>query len=878
MPVQYVRGDNPPTKANPSPESQKKSFSNVGKSIGKAAYWATVGTPIWMGKTFAKGVWEGAKQVGAGEIPMVASKLWNRQKITSEDFTAAAPKWTRVLGQQLAGVGLDKKTQPFLKQFQEDYTPGEGISDILNVMNLLPAKSVFNKPTNWAFDKATQGLGYVGKKIAKTEFGKPIADAFTKLGQSFNVYASRAMTGKTGQYVHEIVSKFRNDKLEFVAKSRLDVGKSIRQLKSVVGKNNVSGSFKKIQKALDGELPVTTLTEVEKHTHDSLKLVFNEVKEKLIRTGMFKPDELKALTYNPRNVILKMADGSEIPLSELFQGEIPKGFGHFKQRTVKTTEELSRMGLGLAEDYEKTLDNYLNSVANIIQQRMTIKNVIDEFGEGAGRIIGVKKSKVTGAKVAEGLLPYEDAIGKKWWLPKEVIEDLNHFVKNKFVPTKNERLLIDTLSNPLGATTIFKASATTMTPRTLGFSVVNETGNAFLSYLGGMSNPARFFQALLPKNKQKLVESGFKRGTDYITEELSLNNKSLWAGVTRASSIFNRFLENNAKDALALDVLLKGGSARDATRVVNKFLFDYGDLSPQEAQLFKKFVPFYTWVRKNLPLQLEQMVKQPVKYLKTINFLHNAQLTADEMAGTKPGTSQTGKAPWLQNPVIAGYEIPLPGVGSVRTPFKDENGEQYLFKPRLPVEDLFAGGASVTSLTTKFGPTVKAAIELGITKKDLFTGNDIFKPGGNTKKETAYYIARTLFPWLSYADRFEAPNADMPSIFESLITGNRFYNLQEQKTFNIKVNQLNSKIDDIEKAQKTLGYKYNEGSLSYDDYKRQAESLQKSKLKALQDLDNYAAELMQHKGITQETVNEYSNESLRDLTPSPTLKKPGFMK
>jgi hypothetical protein len=61
--------------------------------------------------------------------------------------------------------------------------------------------------------------------------------------------------------------------------------------------------------------------------------------------------------------------------------------------------------------------------------------------------------------------------------------------------------------------------------------------------------------------------------------------------------------------------MAKGLSPEEAAQSVKKFLFDYGDLTSFEKQVMKRAAPFYTWTRKNIPLQVEQAWKQPEKYM-----------------------------------------------------------------------------------------------------------------------------------------------------------------------------------------------------------------------------------------------------------------------
>ena len=58
----------------------------------------------------------------------------------------------------------------------------------------------------------------------------------------------------------------------------------------------------------------------------------------------------------------------------------------------------------------------------------------------------------------------------------------------------------------------------------------------------------------------------------------------------------------------------RGMSYDDAAQSVNRVLIDYGDLTPFERDVMKTIMPFYTWMRKNIPLQVQQMAYHPTKY------------------------------------------------------------------------------------------------------------------------------------------------------------------------------------------------------------------------------------------------------------------------
>lgn len=82
----------------------------------------------------------------------------------------------------------------------------------------------------------------------------------------------------------------------------------------------------------------------------------------------------------------------------------------------------------------------------------------------------------------------------------------------------------------------------------------------------------------------------------------------------------NAHMENMLRGSLALDVLTKGGSMEEAVEAVFKYHFDYDDLAGWEKGLIRRAIPFYTWSRKNLPLQLESLITKPKVYNRMFRF------------------------------------------------------------------------------------------------------------------------------------------------------------------------------------------------------------------------------------------------------------------
>lgn len=126
------------------------------------------------------------------------------------------------------------------------------------------------------------------------------------------------------------------------------------------------------------------------------------------------------------------------------------------------------------------------------------------------------------------------------------------------------------------------------------------------------------------------------------------------------------FIENQARAVNFLTNLEKTGSVMTAAEHAKKFLFDYGDLTKFEKTFMKRAFFFYTWPRKNIQLQIEQLLKNPGKFTKygIINEHLNKGETEQDRA-LKPDYYKTKISPFLGrdqagNPrYLGGIDLPF---------------------------------------------------------------------------------------------------------------------------------------------------------------------------------------------------------------------------
>lgn len=90
-----------------------------------------------------------------------------------------------------------------------------------------------------------------------------------------------------------------------------------------------------------------------------------------------------------------------------------------------------------------------------------------------------------------------------------------------------------------------------------------------------------------------------------------------WLTAGQRSKILNfsrnagEFLENHRRYALFTERLAQGEAPQVAARHVQRYLFDYGDLTRAERLVAKRVLPFYTYPRKAVQLYVGELLKRP---------------------------------------------------------------------------------------------------------------------------------------------------------------------------------------------------------------------------------------------------------------------------
>lgn len=161
-------------------------------------------------------------------------------------------------------------------------------------------------------------------------------------------------------------------------------------------------------------------------------------------------------------------------------------------------------------------------------------------------------------------------------------------------------------------------------------------------------------------------------------------------------------IEDTQRIALFVEALDNTGDFEKAVDVVNKFLFDYSDLSEFEHKVMKRAIPFYTFMRKNNPLQLEQIFCNPRVY-RNLNYGFN---NFETLSGSNY-VEEENRNEWRKDYVQLPFQI---------------NGENIGFNLNLPYETLER--LTPEKILGQSSPLIKALPEL-YSGKYAFTGMDV---------------------------------------------------------------------------------------------------------------------------------------------------------
>jgi hypothetical protein len=279
-------------------------------------------------------------------------------------------------------------------------------------------------------------------------------------------------------------------------------------------------------------------------------------------------------------------------------------------------------------------------------------------------------------------------------------------------------------------TTFFKTYATA----TPGFHLRNAMSGVFMNVVAGVGmasqmralplwrqfreDPVRFMETTDPQTRDAFMAvfgSGaggqfWEKGQGGLGKgNLVSTGRAYQAVMNNALTRFNRrlgeWVEGPMRLGMALDTLQKGGDGMAAMERITKYHFNYGEVSNMDRKM-RRLIPFWTFMSRNLPLQIESMWTKPRAYAQYQSLVRNFSEDPD------PDTPEY----WLaQGAFNTGLEL---------------GGADLYAAPDLPhtriLEDVQAlGQGRPEKLLSHINPLFRAPVESFAANKKFYSGAPI---------------------------------------------------------------------------------------------------------------------------------------------------------
>ena len=168
-----------------------------------------------------------------------------------------------------------------------------------------------------------------------------------------------------------------------------------------------------------------------------------------------------------------------------------------------------------------------------------------------------------------------------------------------------------------------------------------------------------------------------------------------------------QFIEHQQKATAYITALGQGKKINEALRIAEAAGFDYRALTRFESQIMRRLIPFYSFTRKNIELQLKTLGENPQRINQVMRFFGNI--------GERPSQEERAALPNFIKEAL--------GVKLQDTP---EGLKQYISSFGTPIEaftQLF-GSNPILRAISMTNPILKTPIEIGIGK-DSFRQRDL---------------------------------------------------------------------------------------------------------------------------------------------------------
>lgn len=730
------------------------------------------------------------------------SKDWNKVKPTKAQYNKLVKEYGQNFADEIAGITLDdtklaekvvKKgnyTQADLDEFgklMEKYDTDDAFKqlyqqndDVFNKANGILDKYFDTKLTEEYADNA----GYVRHAFNKEQF-----DKYKQLGfvDEYGRVLTKGNTKILGDRLYNMSAREANNMFKESISKNIDKlsdeqRKAVEKLLSEDGifSEGITKSFsnylENIPKlARDSKTLDTVLVDATFGNYKELKDIDKQI-DKARKAG--DTSLVESLTADKVNKL----NNSNMKLLTNSDSTIPRGFKQLNSDEVNLlSNKLSKMSSELGLKDMEDLSKYIKNNGGKMAVNKDILRLVE---------IG------TDTKGSKGLVRLYDQY-LNFFKRNKVLSSsfqINNFLGNTsnmylagISPTKQAQLFPEAIN-------IMNKSDDLMRKAANGIELTSkeqkmlDVWNGFID--AGFGDPKSLTALDLADMPDSLKayfkgEKEFKTVKDFLVDGLPyLNNK------------MNNYMDTMARLATFMEgtrntkFLDKLGVA-DAGEAVRKVLFDPQDLTEFERNWMKRALPFYTFTKKNLAFQFDNLSKNASQYSKLIRGY-------DRLLDAATGDNSENVSDWLKNNLY----IPIPSIG--------EDGSYKVIRGSLPfgnlIDTLEDPLGNLTNLST---PLLKMHIELP-RNTNLFTGREIEKFPGELSKNIPGMTKKGEY-LLGNLTGLDVPIKNITRAYEGIqqtLQGEadpfRFLENAATMDNNIDTDKLNRMYDQLERLENTM--------------------------------------------------------------------------
>lgn len=650
------------------------------------------------------------------------SKDWDKVQPTKKQYNKMVKEYGQSFADEVSGITLDSKklgekvtkkgnyTQADLDEFgklMEKYDNDEAFKqlyqqndDIFNKANSILDKHFGTKLAEEYADNA----GYVRHAFNKDQF-----DKYKQLGfvDEYGQLRTKGSTKVLGDRLYNMSAREANNMFkESIAKNldQLDP----KQKAVVENLLKEDGIFSEgITKSFTNYLENIPKLAQDSKTLDTVlvKSTFGDYKElkdldKQIDKAIKAGDEALANSLNAQRI--ERLNNSNMKILTNSDSTIPRGFKQLNSDEVRTlSNKLNKMSSELGLKEMEDVAKYINKNGGKMAINKDILRLV-EIGTDTNQTKGL-------VRLYDKYMNFFKR--NKVLSPTFQINNLLGNSSNMFLagisPTKQAQLFPEALN-------IMNKSDDLMRKAANGLELTSkeqkmlDIWNGFID--AGFGDPKSLTAldlADMPDGLKKYFtgEKEFKNVKDFLKDGLPyLNNKMNNTMDTMAR--LATFIEGS-RNAKFLDKL----GVENAGEAVRKILFDPQDLTDFERNVMKRAMPFYTFTKKNLAFQFDNLSKNASQYNRLIKgYKGLLDAATDE--------NSENVSAWMKDNLY----IPIPGIG--------KDGSYTVLRGTMPFGNLIDTIEHPLSNTVNLvSPLAKMPFEL-VTNRNSFTGNDIEKfPG-----------------------------------------------------------------------------------------------------------------------------------------------------